>query len=422
MACTVAPCMPFVSLRWGTGGEVAAVGSLGLHEACRTSPQALCVALAEAVATVKAQASGDWSLCSELEFKESPAEAVQRCLEGVLRRLDEVLSAPPPRSPCSLPSDSSPACATPPVSPMMPSVLPKEDIVEGCELIRRLLTMDAPAQLLGCLDALGFEARKDAMRLFSLLLRSALPLGADGLLVDYFRSHPRISEFLLEGSGRAEIFSHCAQMLRACTRYPQLVESLLREGAAYRLMDLACHQSFDISSEAFSSLRELLLAHRAVLTAYVADNFAEFFARFHTLLHPDMDYVARRQALRLLGDMLLDRSFMSSMLTYVSNEHFLQIHMNLLRDSSKAIQVDAFHVFKIFVANPQKPTRVISILCKNKDRLLKLLASFSGKSEAMQPDLITVMKVLEMMEAPPVRRPAVSSAAAGVAVTHEVRT
>lgn len=50
--------------------------------------------------------------------------------------------------------------------------------------------------------------------------------------------------------------------------------------------------------------------------------------------------------------------------------------MNLLRDKSRNIQFEAFHVFKVFVANPQKPADIMSILSKNKDKLLTFLEEF----------------------------------------------
>ncbi|CAL5348848.1 unnamed protein product [Camellia sinensis] len=46
-------------------------------------------------------------------------------------------------------------------------------------------------------------------------------------------------------------------------------------------------------------------------------------------------------------------------------------------DSSKNIQISAFHIFKVFVSNPNKPREIKVILAKNHERLLGLLHSLS---------------------------------------------
>jgi len=50
--------------------------------------------------------------------------------------------------------------------------------------------------------------------------------------------------------------------------------------------------------------------------------------------------------------------------------------MNLLRANTKAIQFEAFHVFKIFVANPKKSPSIVEILLRNKERLIEFLRKF----------------------------------------------
>jgi calcium binding protein 39 len=50
--------------------------------------------------------------------------------------------------------------------------------------------------------------------------------------------------------------------------------------------------------------------------------------------------------------------------------------MRFLLNRSKAIQLGAFHVFKIFVGNPGKPPQVRQILCRNQSKLMLLLPSF----------------------------------------------
>lgn len=59
------------------------------------------------------------------------------------------------------------------------------------------------------------------------------------------------------------------------------------------------------------------------------------------------NYVTKRQSLKLLGEILLDRANFSVMTRYIANEANLKMMMNLLRDKSKNIQFEAFHVFKV---------------------------------------------------------------------------
>ena len=56
--------------------------------------------------------------------------------------------------------------------------------------------------------------------------------------------------------------------------------------------------------------------------------------------------------------------------------------MNLLRDPSASIQYEAFHVFKIFVANPRKSEHVMDVLLRNRERLLTFLEGFLKQREA----------------------------------------
>lgn len=74
--------------------------------------------------------------------------------------------------------------------------------------------------------------------------------------------------------------------------------------------------------------------------------YAQFFASFTTLIL-STNYVTKRQSLKLLGEILLDRANFNVMTRYIANEANLKMMMNLLRDKSKNIQFEAFHVFKV---------------------------------------------------------------------------
>lgn len=105
--------------------------------------------------------------------------------------------------------------------------------------------------------------------------------------------------------------------------------------------------------------------------------------RFNQLLISE-NYVTRRQSLKLLGEILLDRANFDVMARYISNSEHLKLLMNLLRDKSRNIQLEAFHVFKIFVANPNKNKPVYDILLKNQRKLVEYLDTFQPTKDDEQ--------------------------------------
>lgn len=95
---------------------------------------------------------------------------------------------------------------------------------------------------------------------------------------------------------------------------------------------------------------------------------------------------------QLLGELLLDRHNFTTMTRYISNTENLKLMMTMLRDRSRNIQFEAFHVFKVFVANPNKTKPVQDILLKNKDKLVEFLSKFhndrTGQSASEIQDLL----------------------------------
>lgn len=57
---------------------------------------------------------------------------------------------------------------------------------------------------------------------------------------------------------------------------------------------------------------------------------------------------------QLLGELLLDRSNVKVMLKFVSDVQHLMTMMVLLKDQSRSIQFEAFHVFKVWYPDSSK--------------------------------------------------------------------
>ena len=62
-------------------------------------------------------------------------------------------------------------------------------------------------------------------------------------------------------------------------------------------------------------------------------------AKYMDLLQ-STNYVTRRQSLKLLGELLLDRANFTIMTRYIGDPENLKLMMNMLRDKSKNIQFE----------------------------------------------------------------------------------
>jgi len=297
---------------------------------------------------------------------------------------------------------------------------------DAADLLEQLIAADLPVQLLAQLPLMQFETRKDIMNVCCALLWSGMPQHVNSHVMEYFRDHPRVFKLLVDGYANEEVALHFGVVLRSCVRHKELARAFVASGQVLELLKYASHPSIDISSDAFYSLRETLMEHKEVSSAWLSckENFDEFFKSYNTLLKSE-EYLGARQAQKLLGEILLDRHFRSVMLAYVNNERNLQIHMNLLKDKSKVIQADAFHVFKVFAANPQKTPRVQKILYQNREKLLHLLDSLVASrpdDKKFADELRSVSEKLRNLDAP--LSPSMSKAPsdptlAGVSTQHQ---
>ncbi|KAI0227443.1 Hym1p [Massospora cicadina] len=229
---------------------------------------------------------------------------------------------------------------------------------------------------------LDFETRKDVSQIFNNLLRRKI--GSRFPTVEYLATRESILFTLLKGYETAEIALNCGIVLRECFRHDPLARIVLYSP---QFFDFFCYVetgTFDIASDAFASFREILTRHKPMVAEFLDANYTKFFEEYQKLL-TSPNYVTKRQSLKLLNEILLERSNFTVMTRYISVGDTLKLMMNLLRDKSRNIQFEAFHVFKVFVANPNKSKPVLDILTKNKDKLETFLTNFhSDRSDDQQ--------------------------------------
>lgn len=274
---------------------------------------------------------------------------------------------------------------------------------------------DLIPNLLEHMVTLPFESRKHVAAIFNYLL----VCGLDGSDAEQYRSimtsflryvhsrFVRIMTIIVDGHdtakhGAADVGLHFGSMYRSCMRHPSLYRELVgtterAERFVFPFLDTYVHlPNFEISSDSMESLRQAFNANNEqMLDEETSRTMAQIAADFLTrdyeaiwdqrynpkLLSDEANYMTRRVALQILSTVLLTRSNYAVMIQYVASRDNLILVMKLLRDTSPHITLDAFHVFKVFVANPNKPLEVVKILKDNQVKLCRYLRTLHQDKE-----------------------------------------
>ncbi len=273
-------------------------------------------------------------------------------------------------------------------------------------------------KLIESMPKLSFESRKHVASVFNYLLVCGFE-GSDrdlyGTIMTGFRDYIEINfdpvlNHIVKGydcstHGATDVGLHCGAMYRSCLKhvslYGELVSTTERvEKYVLPLLDEYVHvPNFDISSCAMESLKLVFTAGSEgtgmgdeVAQRQMAELAASFLVRDYDiiwdqrfnpkLMSDQANYMTKRVALQILSTVLLTRSNYAVMIKYVNSRKNLILVMHLLRDTSPHITLDAFHVFKVFVANPNKIPEVTKILKDNSPKLCAYLETLHHDKEA----------------------------------------
>ncbi|OLN95384.1 Conidiophore development protein hymA [Colletotrichum chlorophyti] len=272
------------------------------------------------------------------------------------------------------------------------------------QLVTGLIEEDLLYLLAVNLWRLPFESRKDTQVIFSYVFRfrpSTASPKSDPLALSYVvNNRPQVLLELCRGYEHKESATPAGSVLREVLKSEAAAAIILYDdneesgssnkginlidrdrrqsgnGVFWRFFDWVDKSSFEVAADAFTTFRELLTKHKELVPKYLSVNFDLFFDKYNNILVQSNSYVTKRQSIKLLGEILLDRSNYSVMTAYVDRGEHLKICMNLLRDDRKMVQYEGFHVFKVFVANPHKSIAVQKILLMNREKLLTFLSHF----------------------------------------------
>lgn len=263
-----------------------------------------------------------------------------------------------------------------------------------CALAEALMAEEIMPLMLTHIRAVDFETRKGISSIFNHLLRNDVR----GFASSYMAAHTGLLYQMADGYSSPDVALCCGGMLREAIRVPHLHAALLYgpdggiSGPLHSLFEEHVHNpNFEVSADAFETLTQVLTSNKPLVFSCLNPDgdeaslarYNELFAMYNRMLQSD-NYVLKRQSLKLLSEFLLDRENFRIMMKYISDKNNLKIIMMMLRHKQPNIQFEAFHVFKVFVANPEKPADVAEILAANKGKLIAFLQAFQNDKDFEQ--------------------------------------
>ena len=241
------------------------------------------------------------------------------------------------------------------------------------QLVKDMIQEDFLCPLIQNIHNLRFEARKDSQTILSCALRFRPPNSTeeDTPALAYVLDHrPEVVLELCRGYEHRESAMPCGIVLREILKNEHITAIVLHdqsqvgesatlvndldleqtqtgEGIFWRFFDYIDKSAFEASTDAFTTFRELLTKHKSLVSQYLTINFDLFFENYNKVLIGSESYVTKRQSIKLLGEILLDRANYNVMTAYVDKGDHLKLCMVLLKDDRKMVQYEGFHVFKV---------------------------------------------------------------------------
>jgi calcium binding protein 39 len=243
----------------------------------------------------------------------------------------------------------------------------EETSSRAIQLVNDISKSDFIPVSLAAFATLPLEQRKHFTLIFTASI--AMHVGAAFPVAQCVAAHPEWIDQLLGLYAFPELAVSAGEMLRICTQHEALAQ-ILR--SPERLDELCRHfteSHFAVAADSFATFRVLMLSAPGA-EAYIERNHETIVDYLNGTLR-EAWYTPCRQTLKLIGEMIM--AFEDFQDRYLSNEQNLIIVMKLMVSTYRNLAMEAFHVFKLFVACQNKPETIVKILRTNRQKLVPYL-------------------------------------------------
>ncbi|CAK9183604.1 unnamed protein product [Ilex paraguariensis] len=276
-----------------------------------------------------------------------------------------------------------------------------EPVSEACaRLTQEFFKDDTFRLLVFCLTKLDLGTRQDAVHVLANLQKQQIKSRATLIASDYLEQNLDLLDTLVKGYEDPDLALCYGTILRDCIRHQVVAKYILDSQHTRKLFDYIQEPNFGIASDAAATFKELLTRHRSTVAEFLSRNYDWFFGEYNSKLMGSSNYITRWHAAKLLVQLLINSANWSVMVRYVSSLENMKMVMNLLRESSKNIRLEAFNLFKLFASNPNKPPEIVNVLVANRTKLLQFFGDFRFDKEDEQfiADKASVVEAISTLE------------------------
>ncbi|RCK67371.1 Calcium-binding protein 39-like [Candida viswanathii] len=246
------------------------------------------------------------------------------------------------------------------------------------QIAQEVYATDCLFLLISNLRKLDFDSRKDVVILFLTLLRRTMANKSP--TVDYLiNTKPEIIVLLIKGPEIPEIGLITGQILRDCIKFEIINRYVIYNPLFWNFFKYVQIPTFEIATDAMMTLHELLTTHKKLVSDFLGNNYEVFMMSINKLI-TSKNYVTKRQSVKLLNELVSQRSNQQFLSMFFDDANNLKLTMLLLSDKLKNLQLEGFNTLKFFVANPKRSQKVTDILIKNKENFIEFFKTFDISS------------------------------------------
>lgn len=141
------------------------------------------------------------------------------------------------------------------------------------QLALEICKEDVIALIIHNLHILGWEARKDLVYCWAILLKQKV--GSTYCCVEYVENHFELLDSLVVSYDNKEIALNCGNMLRECVKFPTLAKYILESASFELFFKFVELPNFDVASDAFTTFKDLLTKHGDMVAEYLNIHYDE---------------------------------------------------------------------------------------------------------------------------------------------------